>query len=352
MKHLPSATRTIFPALVLATIILVCLTATSTLAFKGMGSHGPGPDKDPDQADQQAAEIVSQHGNKEAVVARVNGAEITMGALMQVIREVSMQNYGGTEVTADLARQMRAKALEKLAVEELAYQRAVSQGFSVDPSRIDARVEAMIAARGGEKAFLEHLESEGKTLTQLKNEIRRFLSVSQIIQQEIDSAIQTTDEEINEAYLANKQAFATPEKVIITDIIFFFDPEDRDSQEKVLAVKSLLEGELGGDPKKLNPEGFVVQSGMDISLEMQPGLYEAAKKLEVGTVSGPLLLSGTFHLIKLEFFSPRKEEDEAAAKKIVAGRLRSFKRNKLLAEWRQNLLKDAKIEIVHELLKE
>ncbi|MCK5606388.1 hypothetical protein KAR91_31090, partial [Candidatus Pacearchaeota archaeon] len=103
-------------------------------------------------------------------------------------------------------------------------------------------------------------------------------------------------------------------------------------------------------PSRLTPEGFVVAPGKDIALESDPELYEAAIKLKKGDLSLPLIINGTFHLILLEHHQPRRDKSEKQAKASIVQKLKSSKRNQLLVQWRQGLLKGANIEIVHELL--
>lgn len=340
---------------------LFLLIAGQTPAFIGMGDspHGNGNEQatSPNAAGMErnkarAAEISLAHvKNAETVVARINGAEITMGALMHKVKEVVMMGYRNMKLTKELAQRIRYESLEKLAIEELAYQHAVSLGITVNQDDIDRKLEAIRKAEGGEEALQASLVRRKKTPDDLKADIIRFLTVKQAIEQQIDSKVAVTETEIEKAYQANKEKFVTPERVVITDIVFFLDPEDRDSMEKVESVRQKLINELDNDPAKLTPTGFVVLSELDVSPEARPRLYEAAKKMEVGGLSKPLLIDGTLHLVKFDAYQARKETPENEARASVASKLKSFKKQQLLAEWRQSLIKDADIKIVHELLK-
>ena len=72
--------------------------------------------------------------------------------------------------------------------------------------------------------------------------------------------------------------------------------------------------------------------------------------MQPGEISSPLLIDSTFHLIRLDHYQPATEKPEKEIKKYIAGALVAEKRERVLDEWRQNLLKNGKIEIVHELL--
>ena len=74
--------------------------------------------------------------------------------------------------------------------------------------------------------------------------------------------------------------------------------------------------------------------------------------MKPGTLSAPLVIDGTLHLIKLDHYQPAVEMPEDQAKATISGQLKSNKRREMLAEWRNNLLKDADIKITHELLQD
>ncbi len=335
-------------------LCLLLLPHGSAQAFRGMGSGGSIDGAGTDTSlPGSTSNMPSNHTeNSKTVVARVNGAEITMGALMHTVKDILMQKYRNMAMTPGLAQRIRYDALEELAMEELAFQHAVSSGITVNQTEIDQRLGEIIQAEGGEDALQISLSQRNKSIEDLKSDIRRFLSVKMAIEQEVDSQVTITEEEINTAYEANKEQFVIPERVVITDIIFFLDPADPASAERVRSVREQIISELNNDPTKLTPKDFVVVSNTNVSPEDKPELYQAAKNIEVGSTSEPLNIDGTLHLIKKDFYQPRKEKEASEAKAVVASKLKSFKKKQLLAEWRQNLMKDAKIEIVHELLQE
>lgn len=342
--------KTIIASSLAATLFLAGVAPTS--AFKGMGSTMPGNAAGHGQEVLQNATIAAHAGNDDTVVARVNGSEITMGSLMETVKEVVMQGYGSQQLTSELARRIRYEALEKLALEELAYQRALDMGITVDKKAVATQMEALTAAEGGEEGLTRALEQRNQSREELKTDITRLLAVKEAIHQAVDKRIEVSEEEINAAYEANRQYFVTPERVVITDIVFFLDPGDPASRERVAEIRRQVVEEHDANPKGVPTDGFVVQPNITVSPANMPDLYEAAKKMEVGAVSDPLLVDGTLHLITFDSFQPRREKGEVEAKAVVARKLKSMKRRELLARWRQDLLKEAKITIVHEILEE
>lgn len=333
-------------------LLALALTLLSTAphlahAFKGMGSS------DTNSSNESMTSMAAiQHQGKQAdVVARVNDVEITMGPLMSTVMDIVMQSYGKTEVTTDLAKRIRKEALKKLAIEELAFQRSQAIGITIDPDDINKKIATLQTQAGGEEKLRVQLAAQNKSLDDLKTEILRYMAVKKALIQEVDRKINVTPLEIDEIYEANKHQFITPEQVVVSDIVFFLDPKDEASLKKVSTIRKKIMEELGGNPAKASPEGFIVSNWITITRENTPGLYEAALKLKPGELSEPVILDETYHLVKLEMYTASIEIPAEKAKAKIVRKLKSDRKKQALAEWRQSLLKEAKIEIVHELLK-
>lgn len=341
----------------LLTAGIICGNTHYGMAFKGMGggsmdsSHGK--DSAPKSDAGPKSMVIEGHkGNRQTVVAKVNGNPVTLGELEDSVREIIMTKYGNTEeVTADIARTIRKAALEKLVLEELACQRAVALGISVDPALINKNIDAQKEAAGGDEKFLQTLTQQNSTLQDLKRQLERFFLIKQLIHKEIESKINISEQTLDEAYETNKTNFVEPERVKISDIIFFLDADDPASKQKVLDIRAKIIDELSGNPANLHADGVLVMSDLNVTAEDKPELYKHSRELKPGTFSDPLLIDGTFHLTKLESYTPRKEPKKEEVKAYIASEMRSSEKSKRLPLWREELLKDGKVEIVHDMLK-
>ena len=72
--------------------------------------------------------------------------------------------------------------------------------------------------------------------------------------------------------------------------------------------------------------------------------------MKQGDLSSPFIIDSTYHVIKLDYYQPATEKPKNEVKAYIAGTLTSQKRKQVLDKWRKDLLKNANIEIVHELL--
>ncbi|MCB2183423.1 MAG: SurA N-terminal domain-containing protein [Desulfobulbaceae bacterium] len=331
---------------------LVIATVTPVHAFKGIGSSG-GAMMNQDDGTPQNITIEGHGENADVVVATVNGVKITMGTLMNSMMEnIVQKGYSMDNLSSELTRRIRSESLEQLALEELAYQRAISLGISADPAVVQAQLDAQIQSKGSREALDADLSKKNKSFDDLKNEITRYMIIKQLIRQEVNDNVTVSPEEIDTVYQNNRDEFVTKERVVVTDITFFLDPADPASRERVLAVKKEILQEHGGDPTALTPQGFVVRNQINVSTENQNPLYDAAKKLEVGSFSDPLVIDGTLHLIKFDFHEPRTEKPVKEAKAYVAQKIKAAKHRELLANWRKSLIDEADIKIVHEMLQD
>lgn len=316
-----------------------------------MGSS-PGTDSAPKSAAKPSSFVIKGHeGNRQTVVAKVNESPVTMGQLEDSIREIVMTKYGKAKVTADIARKIRKDALEKIVLEELACQRAVALGISVNPALIKKNIDARREAAGGDEKFLESLTLQNSNLQDLERQLERFSLIKQLIHKEIDSKINISEKTLDEAYEANKEQHIVPESVKISDIIFFLDPDDPASKQKVLDIRAKIIDELSGNPADLHADGVVVMGGMNVTAEHKPELYNPSRELKPGTFSDPILIDGTLHLIKLESYQPRKEPQKEKVKAYIASQLKEAERSQRLPLWREELLKGGKVEIVNDILK-
>ncbi|MBI5558013.1 MAG: peptidyl-prolyl cis-trans isomerase [Deltaproteobacteria bacterium] len=331
-------------------------------AFKGMGSGGTGAGAGNGAPHGGAAspgggmkdiDVPSHAGNTSMVVANVNGREFTMGELMKSIADLIMRGGygGGGNMTMEMSQRIRYDALEQLALEELAYQKGITLGLKADPAVVEVQVNAMMEQAGGEEAFAKSLAGQKKTPDEIRKEITRYLVVKQAIEQEVYGKVKVTDKEIDRTYVENKTQFTSPEKVTVSDIIFFLDPKDPSAQEKVAAIRQKIIDEYYSNPAEIPAEGFVVESQLNVSPENRPGLYEAAKKMQAGALSDPLVIDGTLHLVKFEFYQPARETPEKEAKASIAKQLKSNLRRQMLADWRKKLMAEADIKIMHDLLR-
>jgi parvulin-like peptidyl-prolyl isomerase len=320
-------------------VVIICQTAAP-------GAHGFTPSENP----PPEAELLQIHAAPQlgtTIIAEVNGVPISLEMLVPLVRQVAATHKG--DLTPELAAQVRREAVDKLIMEELAYQRARELGIRIEPEEIADRVN-MLREKMGEKHYRTYVEMNGLREENLHLSTERFLSVRKALEQEVEAGIEIDPKVLAETYAQNKDQFIQPEKVQVTDVIFFLDPADPEALEKALLIRQQMvtaeksEGALESDGT------FIVQAGINLDAQRHPILHAAAKDLAVGEISTPIEDEGTLHLLRLTAYSPRVEKSYEEAEKLLARKIEDAIRRQRLDSWKKSLKEGAEIKIYEDAI--
>jgi parvulin-like peptidyl-prolyl isomerase len=166
----------------------------------------------------------SSAGNQVAatVAATVNGQNILLSEVEQVIN----QQTGGKQAqlsTLQLA-QARLQVLDTLIQKEVLLQRAEKENLKVTDDEINQYISAAKRDRGmTEEQFQRQLQTENQTPESFRDETRKLLAI-QKLQAKYAGNISISDREVEEYYLANKEAFTIGRGVELAAITV--DPRD------------------------------------------------------------------------------------------------------------------------------
>lgn len=281
------------------------------------------------------------------VVARVNGVAITAATLQQrVARVLKARGHGGAGATGEDYRAIARKALGKLIVQELAYQKALAEGMKVTPKELDAAIAALKERAGGEEKYRAMLEKSDVTEDMLRHELERNRLVKRIFEKDVLSRVVISEEDIKTEYEKTKNDFVIPEEVLVDDVVLFMDPENKDSMKSAEALREKINEDKDKDPRHIPADGTFIVREQELHKNKQKDLYEAAVKLKEGEVSGVIKTADSLHIIKLKKYRPAKDAGFSQVKGYVKARLVARAAKKLMAAWEENLKKGAKIEIL------
>jgi parvulin-like peptidyl-prolyl isomerase len=284
-------------------------------------------------------------GEGKIVAARVNGVEITMASV------ATMMNSLGTKQEREPAspesmEEIRKDALNQLILQELAYQKAKSDGMAVGRKEIDGALADMRKKPGGEEKFKEFLEKERITEEDLRKRIERSLTLKRVFTREVSNKVSVSEEEIREEYEKEKERYARPEKIAVTDVVFFLETGEAGSRKKAEEILKRIHDDKEKNPWNLVSDGTFATRDMEVNESREKELYAVAKNLKVGELSGVFAASGNLHVIRLKEYSPRKQFTFEEVKSRIEGKSRARALKKRMAEWEAELKKEAKIEIM------
>ncbi len=334
-------------------VLSLCLGLAATcLAFPQSGGNAPGHSMHqmpPERQSSPSPEELEQRRQareeaRKIVAARVNDVPITMDQVVDMMNVMVRQGHG--KMTPEAMEEVRKQALDMLIMQELAYQKAKSEGLVPDAKKVDDTIANIKGQVGGEDGFKKFLENQGLTEEELRARIGRNMVLEQIFTREIKSKTTIPEGEIEKEYEREKHRYITPEKIEVVDVVFFLKPDNEDAVKKAEGILTMINEEHDKDPWKLVPDGTFIVRHYEIKKDKERELYEAAKKLKEGEVSGVIKTPDSLHIIKMEKYTPEKQFTFEEAKPTIEASYRMEAQKKRLKEWEQELRKDAKIEIV------
>ena len=176
------------------------------------------------------------------IVARVNGAAISETQLaIAVNAKIPLQSYH-RNVDAEKLADIRSKALDDLIDEELRYQDGVRRGIAVTTAEVDSRLGEIRRQYGGRQKLDEVERKAGVSVTELRREIRRALTVKKAFASTVTAKCQVPREEAIKYFRDNPDQFVEPEQVHVFAITFGVDPGS--PAEKWTAAKKQAEDVL------------------------------------------------------------------------------------------------------------
>ncbi len=283
--------------------------------------------------------------NANIVVAKVNGVEITMESYSKMINSLSLEK-AHESASPNSLKEAKQEALNQLIVQELAYQKAKSEGMTVEKNVIDNALADMKRKLGGDEKLKEFMDKERITDEELSKRIERHLTLRRIFMREIMGKVSVSDEDIRKEYEKEKGTYVRPEKMTVVDVVFFLKPEEADSIKKAEEVRKKIDEDKEKNPLNLVSEGVFIARDLEVNEGKDKGIYEAGKKWKVGELSGVFSAEGNLHVIKLKEYSPFKQYTFEEVKNWIEGKSRTQAMKKRLEEWGAELKKDAKIEIM------
>ena len=283
--------------------------------------------------------------DKGAVAARVNGVDIPMQSLITMMRRIMAKKDPGDTAQEDMEK-VKKTALNRLVLQELALQKARALGMKVEKKEIDEVITNARTKMGGEEAYRSYIEKEGLSETELREQIERALILERISKSVLNEKTTISEDELKREYEKNKAKYLMPEKIMVIDVVLFMIAGDKDSEKKAGVILSKIRNDPDMNPKNLEPDGTFIVREYELKKDKQKELYEAARKLSEGELSGIITTPDSLHIIKIMQYSPETQLSFERVRGYIEGQLLAIARQKKLHEWEAEMKKDAKIEIL------
>ncbi len=305
----------------------------------------------------------------EDVMAKVNGRKILSTDVDKYYRN---QTAGAPQQpTAEQADSLRLSILRELIDNEILMQRAEKLGLLATDEEVDKKLNDLKAPYSPEE-FTKRLQERNITLEDFKRDLRRSLTVDKVVNKEITSKINVTDQDVANYYNAHKPEFNLIEpqyhlaRIIVTTAP---NPQvhtmnkaqnDADARKKIQQILNRLDsGEdfatlamnYSEDPNTAGNGGdlgFMPQSGLQ---QTDPATRDAVTKLKPGQYSGIIPLVdprskqiAAYQIVKLVSKEPagQRELNDPRVQQAIHDQL---------VERREQLLKSAYYDVIRDQAK-
>ena len=253
------------------------------------------------------------------VVARVNGKDITTAQL-----EKQFQNrLNGAEQppSAEEAQDLKLQVLNQLINDQILLEMASAAGLSATDAEVDVKFNEFKNQYTEEK-FKDLLKEQKMTIDDIRNELRKSITIDKLVNKEITSKISVTDAEIKNFYEKNKESFNLPESYHIAHILVtpVADPDLRNGKSddakspdeaRQKAARLLREVQGGRDfatvAKESSEDPSSGPNGGDLNFQplqaienIDPRLAQAVQKMRAGETFPQVIETRFgFHILKL-----------------------------------------------------
>ncbi len=213
-----------------------------------------------------------------------------------------------TEQRQEALANVGERVMSELFEELLVLSRADQLGLEPSASEVAAAVRRARASFGieSDEEFRAALESNGMTLEEFRDQMRKDLMVREVMSREVQPRVKLEEEDLRRYYQSHRNEFEEPERLKLREVIVL-ESSGVDAQrmgelaaeirERLVAgagleeaVAEYVERGLVTKPIEL---GWVEAGDLDRDLE------QAVWSLEVGVASSPILARGGLHLIQL-----------------------------------------------------
>src|SRR5947208_5185201 len=253
------------------------------------------------------------------VVARVNGKDITTAQL-----EKQFQNrLNGAEQppSTEEGEDLKLQVLNQMINDQILLEQASATGLSATDAEVDVKFNEF-KNQYTEDKFKDLLKEQKMSTDDIRNELRKSITIDKLVNKEITSKISVTDAEIKNFYEKNKESFNLPESFHIAHILAtpVPDPDLRNGKSddaktadeaRQKAARLLKEVQGGRDfatvAKESSEDPSSGPNGGDLQFQplqaienIDPRLAQAVQKMRAGETFPQVIETRFgFHILKL-----------------------------------------------------
>jgi len=204
--------------------------------------------------------------------------------------------------------ELREQVLERLILEQAQVEVAKRRGLQIDDARVNETLLQIAKNRETDLLGLKNaIESEGKSFTVFREQIRRELLINAIRDREVKTRIRISDTELERFMETTGGQVSTAPELLLSQIVVRLpnrpSPEViQQAEQKAVQIRdALLKGAPFGQMAVRYSDAPEASQGGDLGwrniLELNPSFSDALTEAKKNTLVGPIRSPGGFHLI-------------------------------------------------------
>ncbi len=295
------------------------------------------------------AETAVQQTDPEQIVAKVNDENILQADVDSIITMFVMPQFHaqnpGQDFPDDQKAQLQKNIVTQLVMEKVLLQKAKEIGVTVDEDQLKQRIE--MAAKQRPDVSEE----------QWRDFLTKNMLIQTLIQQEVVSKIEVSEEEVQKFYEEQKEQLQEPEQVQASHILIKV-AQDASEEEKAAAKEKIDEvlalAKEGQDFAALAQEyseGPSKDNGGDLGFfprgAMVKPFEDAVFTMNEGDISDVVETQFGYHIIKLTGKKEARDVSFEEVKDRLKEGLVQQKSNTEVMAWVENLKAQATVEIMN-----
>ena len=284
---------------------------------------------------------------KKIVVAKVNGAELTMKELIDMMNQIAPRYLKDpAKRSPEIDSKVRKEALDTLVFRELAFQEAIRQGMKVKPEDVDATIRKLKTKFDSENTYKEYLVKSGLTEASLRKQVERDQLIEMINTKEVLLKTKVDEKLVQDTYNKKKASFVVPESFLVEDVfIQTVREDDAAAMNKAKETLTLIKKNDNNISKLAQDKTLLIRNG-GITQQEYPNIFKAASLMKPGDLSSVIIESDGLHIIKLVRKEPSRQLSFEEARVDIEHKLMLPIMNKRKEQWANELKKNAKIDII------
>ena len=289
------------------------------------------------------------------VIARVNGETIDKAEFEKAIRIIEAQNGG--PVPAEQRDRVYRNVLDQMIGFKLLRQESIARKVAAPETEVEARIGTLRRGFPTEDAFNQALKQQNVTVDQLRADARSELSVTKMLEAEIEPKSAAKPEQVQEFYEKNPEHFKVAEQARASHILITV-AENADAATRQAAktkAESILKDVKAGKDfaalaRQHSQDPGSAQNGGDLSTfgrgQMVPQFDEVVFSMNPGQTSELVETQFGYHIIKVTERIPARTKPLDEVRTDIENYLQNQNRQQLMQAFVGALKTKARIEIL------